>query len=254
MIRPSTFSINNDLLCTTYVIVGDKKAMVIDLGMTKKDSLLSVIQTITNKELIVVLTHGHADHCGHLKEFDEVYLDFDDLPCLYRQKGMKPYLSKLRPLFHEMEFDLGNRRIKIIKTPGHTKGSVTIIDEKEHLLFTGDQFGSGCGVWMQVLEALPLSEYAQSIENFIQYLTTHYDFSFDEWTYFGGHLGQEKTGKLGYNPLNSEMVKNLKTLSLLLLKHQIPLIPSKAKSFTNLPSYYACYKNAEMIVAGTDFQ
>lgn len=253
-INSNVYSINDPFDCTTYLIIGDQKAMVIDLGMNTSTSLLSIIQKITTKELVVVLTHGHFDHCGHLKEFKEVYIDFEDFPCIEQQKENLPYLSNLKPLHHEMIFDLGNYIVKAIQTPGHTKGSVTFIDEKNHFLFTGDQFGSGCGVWMQVKEALPLSLYAQSIDNFIQYLKTHYDFPFENWTYFGGHLGQEKTGKLGYNPLNSEMVQNLKILSTLLLEKKCSLSPSQAKSFTNKPSYYACYKNAEMIVAGKDFQ
>ena len=135
-INSNVYSINDSFDCTTYLIIGDQKAMVIDLGMNTSTSLLSIIQKITTKELVVVLTHGHFDHCGHLKEFKEVYIDFEDFPCIEQQKENLPYLSNLKPLHHEMIFDLGNYIVKAIQTPGHTKGSVTFIDEKNHFLFT----------------------------------------------------------------------------------------------------------------------
>ena len=35
-------------------------------------------------------------------------------------------------------FDLGNRTLEIIETPGHSPGSVSILDREHRWLFTGD--------------------------------------------------------------------------------------------------------------------
>lgn len=247
-ITNDVFYINDPNLCTVYILIGEHKALIIDTGMKSEHSLLEEIKKITDKELIVVLTHGHYDHTGHIKEFKMVYMDSDDVECLHNQPDNLTLISQIKPLKNEMIFDLGNFQVKAIKTSGHTKGSFTFIDQKHHFLFTGDQFGSGCGVWMQVKEAIYLSAYIQSIDNFINYLTKNYNYPFEQWTYYGGHLGQEKTGPLGYNPLNSELVKNLKVLSQLILNQKIKLIASSAKSFTGEPSFYANYKNAEMVL------
>lgn len=246
-INDEVYNFNDEDMCSVYLIIGEDKALVIDTGMPSKDSLLKEIRKITDKELIVVLTHGHFDHVGHLDEFSSFYISKEDLEC-FENKNISYDKDKLHLLKDQQIFDLKNIQVKAIKTPGHTKGSYTFIDEKHHILFTGDQFGSGCGVWMQVLEALPLSEYIKSIDNFLNYLNENYNYNVDDWSYYPGHLGQEYTGKLGYNPLNTNMVRNLKELSVKLLANKIDLLPSKALSFNNEKSYYVSYKNAEMVI------
>ena len=99
---------------------------------------------------------------------------------------------------------------------------------------------------MQVNEAYPLSIYVEEIDRFLNYLSNVASLSM--WTLYGGHYGQEETGRLGYNPLNIEMVKNLKELSIKLIGGEVSLLDSNAKSFNNEKSYYASYKNAEMII------
>lgn len=241
------YCINSEDLCSIYVIIGTNKAMVIDTGMPSNDKIMPLIRKLTDKELIVCLTHGHYDHIGHLNEFDKVYMGMEDLPNFNNPKN-KQYVNKLISLHDEIIFDLGNLKIKAIKTPGHTPGSYTFIDYDDKYLFTGDEFGSGCGVWMQVFDALPLSKYIESIDNFINYLKSNYDIDINDWTYLGGHYGQEKTSRFGYNPLNAEMVLNLKELSRLLLLDKVELIPSDAMKFNNEQSYYVSYKNAEMVI------
>ena len=233
------YGINSEDLCSIYVVIGTNKAMVIDTGMPSDNKILPLIRKLTDKELIVCLTHGHYDHIGHIQEFDKVYMGMEDLPNFDINPENQKYVKQLISLHDEMIFDLGNLKIKAIKTPGHTPGSYTFIDLFDKYLFTGDQFGSGCGVWMQVFDALPLSKYIESIDNFINYLKNNYDLDIHDWTYLGGHYGQEKTSRLGFNPLNTEMVLNLKELSKRLLLDQIELIPSDAMKFHNEQSYYA---------------
>ena len=42
-----------------------------------------------------------------------------------------------------MEFDLGGRVLKILHTPGHTPGEVSILDESSRTLFSGDTANAG---------------------------------------------------------------------------------------------------------------
>ena len=60
---------------TMYIIEGSKKAMLIDSG-TKCEKLDSVIRLITQKPLLVMITHIHPDHAGNIKYFDKIYLMF----------------------------------------------------------------------------------------------------------------------------------------------------------------------------------
>ena len=239
------YLINDSQLCTTYIIIGDNKAMVIDCGMKNNESLLNQIKKITDKDLIVVLTHAHYDHSGHLDEFDHFYMAKEDEICLKKypiHQQNKLYLKD------QMEFDLGNIKVRSYVFNGHTSGSTIFIDETYHYAYTGDQFGSGCGVWMQVSEACCLSEYIINIKRFLKILES-YSYPLEKWCLFGGHYGQEYTSRVSsYNPLNIEMVKNLMILSQKLIDNEVELQDSNATSFNSEKSYYAVYKNAEMVI------
>jgi glyoxylase-like metal-dependent hydrolase (beta-lactamase superfamily II) len=50
-------------------------------------------------------------------------------------------ISRLFPV--EKEIDLGNRKIKILYTPGHSKESISIIDQDNGYIFTGDLLYNG---------------------------------------------------------------------------------------------------------------
>lgn len=237
------FLINDDMMCSTYVIVGSKSALVIDAGISSNEELLfPLIKKITNLPIKIVITHSHSDHVGHLFEFDNYYISKEELNNIKDQK----IKDKAIIICDGDIFDLGGICIETYITKGHTAASTLFIDKENKIVFTGDQFGSGCGVWMQVNEALPLSVYVEEIDRLLDYLNKISSLS--TWTLYGGHYGQEETGRLGYNPLNVEMIENLKELSIKLINGEAPLLDSNAKSYNNEKSYYASYKNAEMII------
>ena len=78
-IHDDTSIINDEQLCSVYVIVGTKKTLIIDSGMKNSSSLIEKIREISNNELILVLTHAHFDHIGHIDEFDNFYMAKDEL-------------------------------------------------------------------------------------------------------------------------------------------------------------------------------
>ena len=237
------FLINDDTMCSTYVLIGNKEALVIDVGIaSNKEKLLPLIRQITSLPFKVVITHAHKDHIGHLIEFDKFYIAKEEFKII-DDENIK---NKAIILKDKDIFDLGNIKIEAYIAQGHTKASTIFIDKENKIAFTGDQFGSGCGVWMQVNEASTLSTYSKEIDRFIEYLASI--FSLDKWTIYGGHYGQEETGRLGYNPLNIVMIKNLSKLCIKLINNEVSLQESNAKQFNNEKSYYACYKNAEMII------
>lgn len=72
--KKDTWEIDEFDAASIYLLVGTEKAMVIDLGMGIGD-LRGAVEMITDKPILAVISHGHVDHTGHAREFDEVWIN-----------------------------------------------------------------------------------------------------------------------------------------------------------------------------------
>lgn len=144
-------------MTTMYIVEGDKKAMLIDTG-TKCEKLNEVVQQITKKPLIVLITHIHGDHAGNMNQFDEVYFHAADTVLL---NSYSPYKGKVHYVTDGQKFDLGGKILEISHMPAHTPGSIVVLDRKAGNCFSGDAFGSG-QVWLQLRPFSPMKTYIES--------------------------------------------------------------------------------------------
>ena len=122
-----------------YVVEGDEKALVIDAG-TYVPHLDEMVAKLTDKPVMMALTHGHGDHIGGIGCFPEVWVHPADEPMITR--GRNPYKGEIHHLEDGQVIDLGGRQIEVLHTPGHTSGSLTFFDKDRHYGFSGDSFGS----------------------------------------------------------------------------------------------------------------
>ncbi len=143
---------------TMYIIEGSKKAMLIDNG-TKCEKLDEVIKQITQKPLIVMITHIHPDHAGNIKYFDQIYFHPGDTVLMRTMKVA--YNGEINFVKDGEKFDLGGTTIEALFTPEHTPGSIVLLDRKAGNCYSGDAFGSG-QVWMQLEPHVSMAIYAQS--------------------------------------------------------------------------------------------
>ena len=124
-----------------YLVEGSDRAVLIDAGTNIKD-LDKIVASITNKPVMLMATHVHPDHTGpSINCFAEVYInpgDSDMVP-----EFMRDYKGTVKYLKDREVIDLGNRKLEVVFTPGHTKGSTTFIDKKAGYGFSGDSFGTG---------------------------------------------------------------------------------------------------------------
>jgi hydroxyacylglutathione hydrolase len=105
-----------------------------------------------SKVTTVLLTHLHYDHVGNLDFFPDakVYASAEDLQD-YRKNPGNFFLYDLSEktkgmLNHAISYSEEIMGMKVIKTPGHTPGSIALLDEKRKLLFSGDTlFADGIG-------------------------------------------------------------------------------------------------------------
>lgn len=134
-----------------YVISAGKDAqevIVVDPGADTE----KILETVGNREIkAVMLTHGHFDHTGALKDFSDypIYIHKEDAPMLSNTRLNGGYLvgdSEIRPkathFYREGSVvDVANLKLKILETPGHTMGSVCILEGDQML--TGDTLFKG---------------------------------------------------------------------------------------------------------------
>ena len=120
--------------------------VVIDPGY-QPDTVLSEAKKLGKDIAAILLTHGHFDHVGGVRELVAltdcpVYLNEADL-------SMPPQMTA-GPLYYTHTYgeddrlELAGLSFKVLHTPGHTPGSICLLCE--NAMFSGDTlFWGSCG-------------------------------------------------------------------------------------------------------------
>jgi hydroxyacylglutathione hydrolase len=135
-----------------------KKALVIDPGGEEEvDLILNLLQENNFNLKYIINTHGHIDHIagnGRLKTRTKASLLIHKLDANMLEDanknfsifiGKKIYSPPADRFLEEGDkISLGELKLIILHTPGHTPGSISLI--LNHLIFTGDTlFAGGIG-------------------------------------------------------------------------------------------------------------
>ncbi|HEY6487110.1 MAG TPA: MBL fold metallo-hydrolase [Candidatus Cybelea sp.] len=164
MLRRETFAVG-PLACNCTILADDRsgEAIVVD-GGDGVDEVAAYLRERNWRATLLVHTHAHIDHIGDLERLRELthgrgLLHPADLP-LYQSLAMQarwlglPHAPRVVALDGELldgdTFELGEGRIAVLHTPGHTPGSVTFAvgDGSETILLTGDTlFAGSIGRW-----------------------------------------------------------------------------------------------------------
>lgn len=249
-IADRTYSILDAGDSSFYVVEGDERAAVIDTGITPGGSIMPIVRKLTDKPVILLLTHAHIDHMHHMDEFDEVYMshkEFSMAPESLEEMmaGKQLRLENTLPISTGSVINLGDESLEVCEVGGHTPGSVAFYAKNRDLLFTGDAIGSGYGVWMQTPDSLPLEEYLDNLRAFLRWLVERGG----RMRFWGGHSYQQfqSTLILHYNPVNLGLLCDLIDLVDGLVKGTIVGRASNADKIMSLtPALYASFGRAEI--------
>lgn len=164
-LRPNVWEIDEFGLDTAYLIAGSERALLIDTG-TGAGDLRGVAESLISTPYDVVATHGHVDHVGGVGQFSRLYIHPADieytkeLSVEARRGYAQSMLSTLPddtvppfsleditareqepeylPVETGFQFDLGDKQITVIECPGHTPGSICLLDPADRILISGD--------------------------------------------------------------------------------------------------------------------
>ena len=121
-----------------FLLIGKKSALLIDSGMHTKNAK-DIAQKYTDLPIECINTHGDMDHIGSNSQFEWVYMHPSE--CVN-------YKGKIHPVWDQDILDLGNRKIQVIHIPGHTPGSIALLDIDSRILFSGDPIQKNGDIFM----------------------------------------------------------------------------------------------------------
>lgn len=168
MIRDS----DNDKM---FLLCGPKVCALIDTGMGRGALREYVGHFTGGRPLVVILTHFHGDHAGQAGQFiagSTEYVGTPDREQVARQLAEQggsaaAIAANLRGVADGARVDLGDRQLELYAVPGHTPGSIVILDPATGNLFTGDSFGNNSPLppdvmWLQ-FDRDPLDRYLANV-------------------------------------------------------------------------------------------
>ena len=172
----------------SFLIIGEDQALLFDTGFGIAP-IKPVAQQLTNKEIFILNSHSHYDHVGGNYEFDSITGPDNE----YARNNAKGVPNEQARLFvpqdsfsrqppngfdfdtYEIKpyavtdivsdgdaVDLGGIILEVIKTPGHSPDSLSLLDRKNRRLFTGDTIYPA--EFYGHVEGASFEDYRQSID------------------------------------------------------------------------------------------
>ena len=153
-----------------YLIISGAEACLIDTGMGV-GNIKEVCEKLTKNKIKVITTHTHWDHIGGHQHFDEIYVHQAEVDWLVNGvpesihtaiDSLKlEYFTKPTPKDFVLEnykrfqgqpsriltdgdiIKVGDRRLEVLHTPGHSPGHICIWEKDKGYLFSGDLLYKG---------------------------------------------------------------------------------------------------------------
>ena len=171
-------------------------------------------------------THADFDHIGGNAEFESFYMH----PAEEENLRSTGSTGKIIPVVDGDILDLGGRKLKIIHIPGHTPGSIAVLDIDARVLISGDPIQEDGEVYMFGPQR-SMELYVKGLEHLMEHLG-----EFDEiWT---AHVKM---------PLSTDIVRVLRDGALDVLAGKVKGTPKEVHGQTIVsynvgPAGFLCAK------------
>ena len=143
------------IMTNCYILCDEaaKVCAVIDPGDEPK-RIEAMIASCGCSPVMILLTHGHFDHCtgvaGLLEKWPDlpVYIhEADVTDGVGGELTFRRLDEKNQRYWHEGDtLTVGSLTLRVMETPGHSRGSVCLLVEGQGVIFSGDTlFRGNCG-------------------------------------------------------------------------------------------------------------
>ncbi|MDP4089411.1 MAG: MBL fold metallo-hydrolase [Bacillota bacterium] len=122
-----------------FLIEGHKEALLVDTGVGSGD-LKKYVEGITKLPVTVIFTHADGDHTANAGQFEKRLMhpsEFD----YYKSRNEKAV--SMEPVWEGDIIDFGSYRFEVILIPGHTPGSIVLLEREKRFLIGGDSIQCG---------------------------------------------------------------------------------------------------------------
>lgn len=189
------FAFSSELM---YLVEGEHTAALLDTG-SGIGFVRPLVEQLTDKPVMVLLTHGHVDHAMGASEFpsDQVYINQEDAYIYekhstyeFRKSGLflmdgleegvtEEDFTPIIPIgkYHDLKegdrFELGGVSVEIYACPGHTRGSLVMLIPEEKVVLLGD----ACNGFTFVFEecSLSIEDYKESLNKLKEKLESKFE-------------------------------------------------------------------------------
>lgn len=202
-ITPNTWRIAEPIepTVTMYLICGSERAVLVDTAFGLGD-LAGLCAKLTDKPITLFCSHAHPDHVLGNWQFESALLGAEDngiyavladeenyakmmtseesqwaREVIKKNTGITDFSEinatdiKFCPVENIKDgdvIDLGDRKLEVLAVPGHTPGSLVLVDRTEKAAYSGDAINQY--PWMFLEESLSLEEYRDSLERALKKL------------------------------------------------------------------------------------
>jgi hydroxyacylglutathione hydrolase len=143
----------------SYIVFGDKITLI-DCGVMGAETIIFDYIKKNGRDpeeiSMVILTHSHPDHLGSLKAVQQAtrcHVAAHDAEKDWIKDTEKQFKERPVPGFHNLVggsvavdrlladgeiVEVGKTSCQVVHTPGHSRGSITLLFENEKVMMTGD--------------------------------------------------------------------------------------------------------------------
>ena len=131
----------------SFLIPGEKEALLIDSGFGRGD-LAAQIAEISPLPVKLVHTHTDGDHTGCDAQFSQIFLHPAEYDYWLRKSAGRgidvgSFISRCSALWEGDILSFGEYKLEVVLIPGHTPGSIALLERGRRFLIGGDSVQNG---------------------------------------------------------------------------------------------------------------